>query len=158
MPTARRARHGRHGQSGASTVRLGQPAHVMERRRGELLALTYLLGDIGVAGAWAANPHDVTNEPGVAALVTFVMVAAATMFVLRHKLPVWVGDLAIVGSLVLIDLANLFTRLDVYPGRADAVLHLGRVHLAHVVPAAPGHPLHRADGGGIGPRRHHRPQ
>jgi signal transduction histidine kinase len=115
MPTAGRARHGRHDHGAAPAVRLGQPAHVMERRRGELLALTYLLGDVGVLGAWAANPHDVTNEAGVVTLVTFVFVAAATMFVLRHKLPVWVGDLAILGSLVLIDLANLFTRLDVYP-------------------------------------------
>jgi signal transduction histidine kinase len=115
MPRARRARHERHSHGDRPNVRLGHAAHIMERRRGELLALTYLLGDIGVVGAWAANPHNVTNEAGEAALVAFVMVAAATMFVLRHKLPVWVGDLAILGSLVLIDLANLFTRLDVYP-------------------------------------------
>ncbi len=87
----------------------------MEQRRGELLALTYLAGDIGVVTGWAANPHAVADRAAMAVLVSFVFLAAVVMWVLRHRLPVWVGDVAIVGSLLLIDVANFFTFLHVYP-------------------------------------------
>jgi signal transduction histidine kinase len=103
------------GQRRFGQGRLGQPARIMEQRRGELLALTYLAGDIGVVTGWAANPQAVANRAAMAVLVTFVFLAAIVMWVLRHRLPVWVGDVAIVGSLVLIDLANFFLFLHVYP-------------------------------------------
>ncbi len=103
------------GQAGFGQGKLGQPARIMEQRRGALLALTYLAGDIGVVTGWAANPHAVADRAAMAVLVSFVFVAALVMWVLRHRLPVWVGDVAIVGSLVLIDLANFFTFLHVYP-------------------------------------------
>src|ERR1700722_712163 len=83
-----------------STRPIGEPMFDV-RGRGELLALTYSLGGVAVLIAWIIDPRDVSNRSGMAALLSFVLVAAATIYVLRRHLPRYAGDLAIVGSLVL---------------------------------------------------------
>jgi signal transduction histidine kinase len=95
--------------------RLGKPAFDLHGR-GELLALTYALGGVAVAIAWLADPRDIGNRVGLGALLASVFVAAAVLYGLRNHLPRYTGDVAIVGSLVLIDLALFFTRLHVHPG------------------------------------------
>lgn len=118
MPAGRslrqRIRHVRLGPQRPG-ARLGQPARTLERRRGDLLAFTYTVGGAGVGAGWLADPRAVANRAGMAGLLAFVAVAAAVMFLLRHRLPVWVGDVAIVGSLALIGLGNLFLRLHTSP-------------------------------------------
>ena len=86
------------------------------RGRGELLALTYTLGGLAVSTAWIIDPRDIRNRAGMAALLTLVFVAASIIYALRSHLPRYTGDVAIVGSLVLIDFGLFFTRLDIYPG------------------------------------------
>ncbi len=66
--------------------------------------------------AWIIDPRDVSNRAGMAGLLTVVFVAAATIYALRSHLPRYAGDLAIVGSLVLIDFGLFFTRLEIHPG------------------------------------------
>ena len=94
---------------------LGKPAFD-PHGRGELLALTYALGGLAVAIAWLADPRDVGNRVGLGTLLALVFVASALLYALRSHLPRYTGDVAIVGSLVLIDLALFFTRLHVHPG------------------------------------------
>jgi len=84
--------------------------------RGELLALTYALGGVAVTIAWLADPRDIGNRVGLGTLLALVFAAAAVLYGLRNHLPRYIGDVAIVGSLVLIDLALFFTRLHVHPG------------------------------------------
>ena len=95
--------------------RLGKPAFD-PHGRGELLALTYALGGAAVTIAWLADPRDIGNRAGMATLLAVVFVAAAGLYGLRNHLPRYTGDVAIVGSLVLIDLALFFTKLHVHPG------------------------------------------
>ena len=98
-----------------STRPIGEPMFDV-RGRGELLALTYSLGGVAVLIAWIIDPRDVSNRSGMAALLSFVLVAAATIYMFRRHLPRYAGDLAIVGSLVLIDFGLFFTRLHSHPG------------------------------------------
>ena len=95
---------------------VGNPEFRMDRRRGELLAGVYIVGDLGVLCAWLADPGDVTNHVGMAVIMGLVLGASVALFVLRRRLPPWVGDVAIVGSVVLITAANLFCRLHVHVG------------------------------------------
>src|ERR1700722_11148715 len=95
--------------------RLGRPAFD-PHGRGEILALTYALGGAAVAIAWLADPGDISNRVGLGTLLAIVFVAAAALYGLRSHLPRYTGDAAIVGSLVLIDMALFFTRLHVHPG------------------------------------------
>jgi signal transduction histidine kinase len=96
--------------------RVGKPLFDPDRRRGEILAAAYVMGDLGVLGAWLADPADVTNHIGMAVLMVVVLGCAATLFAVRRRLPRYAGDLAIAGSLVLITAGNLFCRLHVHPG------------------------------------------
>jgi signal transduction histidine kinase len=107
----------RRRQSGALRPprHLGKPAFDLHGR-GELLALTYALGGVAVTIAWLADPRDIGNRVGLGTLLVFVFVAATGLYGLRNHLPRYTGDVAIVGSLVLIDLALFFTRLHVHPG------------------------------------------
>ena len=98
-----------------STWPIGKPIFDV-RGRGELLALTYSLGGLAVLIAWIIDPRDVSNRAGMAGLLSVVFVAAATIYALRSHLPRYAGDLAIVGSLVLIDFGLFFTRLEIHPG------------------------------------------
>ena len=66
--------------------------------------------------AWLVDPRDIGNRVGLGTLLAFVFVAAAVLYGLRNHLPRYTGDVAIVGSLILIDLALFFTRLHLYPG------------------------------------------
>jgi len=94
--------------------RLGKPVFDLHGR-GELLALTYSLGGLAVLGAWAIDPEVIGNRAGMAALLTSVFVAAAVIFVFKDRLPRYAGDIAIVGSLVLIDVGLFLTKLHLYP-------------------------------------------
>src|SRR5579863_4333416 len=98
-----------------STRSRGRPIFDV-RGRGELLALTYTLGGVAVLAAWIIDPRDIRNRAGMAVLLTLVFVAASIIYALRSHLPRYSGDVAIVGSLLLIDFALFFTRLDIYPG------------------------------------------
>jgi hypothetical protein len=71
---------------------------------------------VAVAIAWLADPSDIGNRVGLATLLALVFAAAAVLYGLRNHLPRYTGDVAIIGSLVLIDLALFFTRLHVHPG------------------------------------------
>jgi signal transduction histidine kinase len=82
----------------------------MERRRGELLAGVYVVGDLGALCAWLADPSDIANRVGMAVIIGFVLLCAVAFLVLRDHLPAIAGDLAIGGSLVLISIANAFSR------------------------------------------------
>jgi len=95
--------------------RLGKPAFDLHGR-GELLALTYSVGGLAVVVAWAVDPRAVGNRAGMAVLLACVLVAAAGIYRWRTHLPRFTGDVAIVGSLVLIDLGLVFTKLHVNPG------------------------------------------
>jgi signal transduction histidine kinase len=95
--------------------RLGKPVFDF-RGRGELLALTYSLGGLAVAIAWAVDPRDITNRVGMTVLLVVVFTAAAAIYGLRRRLPHYADDVAIVGSLALIDVGSFFTNLHVHPG------------------------------------------
>jgi signal transduction histidine kinase len=82
---------------------------------GGLLALTYSVGGLAVVIAWLVDPNDISHRAGMAALLVFVFAAATAVYALRNRLPRYTGDAAVVGSLVLIDLAVFFTRLHVHP-------------------------------------------
>jgi len=103
MPTSRAAR------------RLGQPA-VDLRGPGGLLAFTYSLGGLAMVLAWLIDPHDISNRSGMAILLAVVFTAAVVIYARRNHLPRYTGDVAVVGSLVLIDLGLFFTKLHVHPG------------------------------------------
>jgi signal transduction histidine kinase len=82
----------------------------------ELLALTYLLGGLAVTIAWIVDPLNIGNRAGMAILLGFVFAAAVILYVMRNNPPAYTGDLSILGSLVLIDLALFFTKLHSHPG------------------------------------------
>jgi len=84
--------------------------------QGELLALTYSLGGLAVVIAWILDPRAIGNRAGMATLLVFVLAAAVVIYVLRNHPPRFTGDVAIVGSLVLIDLGLFFTKLHSHPG------------------------------------------
>jgi len=85
-------------------------------RQGELLALTYSIGGLAVVTAWSLDPNAIGNRSGMAALLALVFAAGAVLCGLREHPPPYMGDIAIVGSLVLIDLGLFFTRLHSHPG------------------------------------------
>ncbi len=87
-----------------------------DRRRGELLALVYTAGDLGVLGAWLVDPSDVTNSVGMGVLMAVVALCALALLVGRDRLPAYTADAAIGGSVVLITVANLFCRLHTHVG------------------------------------------
>ncbi|HTT86776.1 MAG TPA: ATP-binding protein [Acidimicrobiales bacterium] len=95
--------------------RLGRPNFDFRGRR-ELLALTYGLGGAAVVVAWAIDPRVIGNRLGMAVLLGVVFAAAVTLYGLRNRLPRFVDDVAIVGSIVLIDVGLFFTDLHVFPG------------------------------------------
>ena len=99
----------------APARRLGKPVFDLHGQ-GELLALTYSLGGLAVVTAWILDPGDIGNRAGMATLLVFVFVAAAVIYGLRNHPPRYTGDVAIVGSLVLIDLGLFFTKLHSHPG------------------------------------------
>lgn len=66
--------------------------------------MTYFLGALAMLTAWLVDPSIVGNRAGLAALLAFVFAAAATIYALRLRMPRYAGDVAVVGSLVLIDL------------------------------------------------------
>ena len=99
----------------APARRLGKPAFDLHGQ-GELLALTYSLGGLAVLSAWVLVPRDIGNRAGMATLLVFVFAAAAIIYGLRNHPPRYTGDVAIVGSLVLIDLGLFFTKLHGHPG------------------------------------------
>ncbi len=82
----------------------------------ELLALTYSLGGLAVVIAWVLAPRNIGNRAGMATLLVSVFAAAAVIYGLRKHPPRFTGDVAIVGSLVLIDLGLFFTKLHAHPG------------------------------------------
>jgi len=77
--------------------------------------MTYSLGGFAVVLAWIVDPRVISNRVGMAALLSVVFVFAIVIYVLRQHLPSYAGDVAIVGSLVLIDVALFFTNLHQYP-------------------------------------------
>jgi signal transduction histidine kinase len=95
--------------------RLGKPVFDLHGQN-ELLALTYVLGGIAVVVAWIVDPANIGNRVGMAVLLSFVFVAAAIIYGLKDHPPRYTGDVSIVGSLVLIDLALFFTKLHSHPG------------------------------------------
>jgi signal transduction histidine kinase len=84
-------------------------------RRNDLLAITYGLGAFAVLIAWLVYPHAVGNEAELATVLAVAVALSILLHVLRDRLPVWGGDAAILGSLVLIDLGLFGTKLHVYP-------------------------------------------
>jgi len=106
-------------QRGPSEVhrarRLGKSVFDVRGRR-ELLSLTYGLGGTSVIVAWAVDPRVIGNRLGMAILLGVVLAAAVTLYALRNRLPRFVDDVAIVGSIVLIDVGLFFTDLHVFPG------------------------------------------
>jgi signal transduction histidine kinase len=106
----------RHLSHSRPARRVGRSQLTAERRRGELLAAVYLAGDLGVLGAWLADPADIGNRVGMGVLSAFVLCCAVALFALRDRLPAYAGDAAIAGSLLLITAANLFGRLHAHPG------------------------------------------
>jgi signal transduction histidine kinase len=111
----RRTRRRSHQGGPHSARRLGRPVFDFRGRR-ELLAFTYSLGGVAVLISWAVDPRAVGNRLGMAILLGFVMTAAIGLYVLRKRLPRYVDDIAIVGSMVLIDLGLFFTNLHIFPG------------------------------------------
>ncbi|HEY7948751.1 MAG TPA: ATP-binding protein [Acidimicrobiales bacterium] len=95
--------------------RLGTPIFDLHGQS-ELLALTYSLGGLAVVTAWIVDPGSIGNRAGMAALLTLVFAAAAVIYALRNHHLRYTGDVAIVGSLVLIDFAIFFTKLHAHPG------------------------------------------
>ncbi|MGA2519889.1 MAG: ATP-binding protein [Acidimicrobiales bacterium] len=87
-----------------------------DRRRGELLAVVYSAGDLGVLGVWLVDPSDVTNAVGLGVLMAVVAACAVALFAWRDRLPAFTADAAIGGSVVLITAANLFCRLHAQVG------------------------------------------
>jgi signal transduction histidine kinase len=95
--------------------RLGKPVFDLHGQS-ELLALTYSLGGLGVIIAWIVDPLNIGNRVGMAVLLGFVFAAALILYGIRNHPPRYTGDLAMLGSLVLIDLALFFTKLHSHPG------------------------------------------
>lgn len=95
--------------------RLGQPFADLGGPGG-LLALTYSLGGLAVLVAWLVDPNDISNRPGMAIVLGVAFAAAAVIYARRNHLPRYSGDVAVVGSLVLIDAGLFFTKLHVHPG------------------------------------------
>jgi signal transduction histidine kinase len=95
--------------------RVGKPVFT-DRRRGEIVAGVYLLGDLGVLLAWIIDPGAIGNHVGMAILMVVVLASAAALFVVGDRLPAAAGDVAVVGSVALITVADLFTRLHVHVG------------------------------------------
>src|SRR5579872_5553043 len=62
------------------------------------------------------DPANIGNRVGMAVLLSFVFVAAVVIYGLKDHPPRYTGDVSIVGSLVLIDLALFFTKLHSHPG------------------------------------------
>lgn len=83
--------------------------------RGELLALTYSVGALAVVCAWAIDPAVIGNRVGMGVVLSIVVVAAVLVYVFKDRLPRYTGDVAIVGSLVLIDAGLFFTKLHLHP-------------------------------------------
>jgi signal transduction histidine kinase len=102
------------GYAARPARRLGKPVFDF-RGRGELLALTYSLGGLAVVVAWAVDPRAITNRVGMAVLLLLVFTAAAVIYLLRGQLPHYTDDVAIVGSLALIDVGSFFTNLHTHP-------------------------------------------
>jgi signal transduction histidine kinase len=94
---------------------LGKPVFDLHGQS-ELLALTYSLGGLAVIIAWIVDPLNIGNRAGMAILLGFVFAAAVVLYMLRAHPPRYTGDLAILGSLILIDLALFFTKLHSHPG------------------------------------------
>ena len=95
--------------------RVGRPVFT-DSRRGALLAGVYLLGDVGVVLTWLVDPSAIANRAGMTALVIVVLACATTLFAIRGDLPAAAGDVAVVGSVALITMADLFTRLHAHIG------------------------------------------
>jgi signal transduction histidine kinase len=95
--------------------RLGKPVFDLHGQS-ELLALTYSLGGLGVIIAWIIDPLNIGNRVGMAVLLVFVFASAVILYAIRSHPPRYTGDLAILGSLVLIDFALFFTKLHSHPG------------------------------------------
>ena len=95
--------------------RVGKPVFT-DRRRGEILAGVYVLGDLGVLLAWVIDPRAISNHVGMAILTVVVLACAVALFLARDHLPAAVGDVAVVGSVALITFADLFTRLHAHIG------------------------------------------
>jgi signal transduction histidine kinase len=104
-----------HGPILRPARRLGKPVFDLHGQS-ELLALTYSLGGLGVIIAWIVDPLNIGNRAGMAILLGFVFAAAIVLYAIRNHPPQYTGDLAIIGSLVLIDLALFFTKLHSHPG------------------------------------------
>ncbi len=99
----------------APARRLGKPVFDLHGQN-ELLALTYSLGGLAVILAWFVDPAIIGNAVGMAVLLGSVFAAAAVLYGLRNHPPRYTGDVAILGSLVLIDVALFFTKLHSHPG------------------------------------------
>lgn len=110
-----RALRASRAQTLAPARRLGKPVFDLHGQ-GELLALTYSLGGLAVVAAWILVPRDIGNRAGMATLLVFVFAAAAVIYGIRNHPPRFTGDVAIVGSLVLIDVGLFFTKLHGHPG------------------------------------------
>ena len=95
--------------------RLGKPVFDLHGQS-ELLALTYSLGGLAVVIAWIVDPLNIGNRAGMAILLGFVFAAAVVLYGMRNHPLRYTGDLAILGSLVLIDFALFFTKLHSHPG------------------------------------------
>jgi len=95
--------------------RLGTPEFELHGQS-ELLSLTYCLGGLAVITAWIVDPSSIGNRAGMVTLLILVFAAATAIYALRNRDIRYTGDVAIVGSLVLIDFAVFFTKLHSHPG------------------------------------------
>ena len=66
--------------------------------------------------AWLTDPAIIGNSLGMGILLGCVFAAAAGLYALRNRPLRYTGDVSILGSLVLIDVALFFTRLHSHPG------------------------------------------
>ncbi len=66
--------------------------------------------------SWVVDPTNIGNRFGMAALLAVVFASAVVVYALRNHPLRFTGDVAILGSLVLIDVAVFFTKLHSHPG------------------------------------------
>jgi signal transduction histidine kinase len=89
---------------------LSHPTSPVAERRGEILSATYAVATLGAIAVWAAAPRQVLNVFGVGTPIVLAGAAAVAFLALRHHLPRYAEDVAVVASLALLGVGIAYMR------------------------------------------------